>query len=293
EIATAQAEKAANDEKVKAATEIAKKENAFKIQCAELQREADIKQAEADAAKAIEAENQRKSREIATADANLAKQEKEIELKERAVAVKERELEAEVKKTAEANKYAEQQAADAKLYKIQKESEAELFERERKAEAEKIEAEKRADAEKALAEAVKAKGLAEAEAARAKGEAEAAAVKAKLEAEAEGLLKKAEALKEYGDAAKQQQTLDAVTEYFRQLPAIAEAAGKAYTNVDKIYMYGDGGSKLTGNILNNITQISEGLGESLGIDVKTLMNSFVGNLAANKLQEKKIEDKPE
>ena len=61
---------------------------------------------------------------------------KEIELKEREVSITERKLEAEVKKTAEARKYAAQQEADARLYETQKAADAELFERQRKAEAE-------------------------------------------------------------------------------------------------------------------------------------------------------------
>lgn len=52
---------------------------------------------------------------IATADANLARQEKAIALKEKEVELTERTLEATVKKQAEADKYAKQQEADAKL----------------------------------------------------------------------------------------------------------------------------------------------------------------------------------
>ena len=78
-VAQAEADKAANDAKVAAATEIARKQNEFAIEKAELQKKADTEQAKADAAKQIEAENQRKQQEIATADANLARQEKEID----------------------------------------------------------------------------------------------------------------------------------------------------------------------------------------------------------------------
>ena len=67
----------------------------------------------ATAAYKIQEEEQRKTVEITTANANLARQEKELELKEREVSIKEKALEAEVKKTAEANKYAAQQKADA------------------------------------------------------------------------------------------------------------------------------------------------------------------------------------
>lgn len=275
-VAKAEAAKAANDAKVAADTEIAKKNNELEIQRAELKKAADIKKAEADAAYQIQQEEQRKTIEITTANANLARQEKEIELKEREVAIKERALEATVKKEAEARKYAAQQDADAKLYETQKHSEAELFERAKKAEAEQIEAERRAEALKAEAEARKVAAENEAAGIRAKGEAEAAAVQAKALAEAEGILKKAEAMKQYGEAAQMDMQLKAITTLFEQMPAIAEAAGKAYTNVDKIYMYGGESSKLQEDIIKNITQVSEGLSQSMGIDLKGLLSGVLG-----------------
>lgn len=275
-VAKAEAAKAANDAKVAADTEIAKKNNELEIQRAELKKAADIKKAEADAAYQIQQEEQRRTIEITTANANLARQEKEIELKEREVAIKERALEATVKKEAEARKYAAQQDADAKLYETQKESEAELFERAKKAEAEQIEAERRAEATKAESEARKIAMENEAAGIRAKGEAEAAAVQAKALAEAEGILKKAEAMKQYGEAAQMDMQLKAITTLFEQMPAIAEAAGKAYTNVDKIYMYGGESSKLQEDIIKNITQVSEGLSQSMGIDLKGLLSGVLG-----------------
>ena len=275
-IVEAQAAQESEAAQIDANTQIALKQNELDIKRAELQKEVDTKQAIADAAREIQAEEQRKLLEIKTADANLARQEKQIELQEREVAIKEKTLEATIKKQAEAEKYAAQQKADAELYATQKASEAELFERQKKAEAEKFEAEQEADAKKALAEAVKAQGIAEADAARAKGEAEAAAIKAKAEAEAEGLMKKAEAMAAYGDAAKQDMQLQALKVYFEQLPAIAEAAGKAYTNVDKIYMYGGETSQLAGDIMKNVTQVSEGLSESLGIDLSSVLAGFLG-----------------
>lgn len=286
EIAIAEAEnaKASNDAKVKAAEEIAKRNNDLAIKQAELKQESDTKKAQADAAMAIEAENQRKLKEIALANANLAKQEKEIELKEREVAIKERALEAEIKKTAEAKKYAEQQEADARLYATQRAAEADLFERERLAEAEKIEAEKKAEAEKALAEALKVKALAEAEGVRAKGLAEAEAIRAQAEAEAKGMLEKAEALKQYGDAAKQQMELDAVKVLYEQLPAIAEAIGKGYAGAD-IHLIGNDSGQLAGNMMGNITQIIEGFKGATGVDPMSVLSGMMGAKLAEKSAE--------
>ena len=286
-VAEAENEKAANEARVNAATEVAEKQTEFAIKKAKMQEDADTAQAKADAAKKIEAENQRKSHEIATANANLARQEKEIELKEREVAVKERVLEAEVKKTADAQKYAEQQKADAKLYASQKAADADLYERERKADAARIEAEKKAaadlalataeaEAQKKLAEAIEAEGKARAAAKQAEGLAEAEAIRAKAEAEAEGLLKKAEAMKQYGEAAMADMQMDVVKHYFSQLPAVAEAIGRGYNGVDKIVMLGNDSSQLAGNIMSTTTQISEGMEQALGIDLKSLLSGVLG-----------------
>ena len=290
-IEQAKADKEANDAKVAAATEIAQKQTEFAVKKAEMQKQADTEQAKADAAKQIEAENQRREQEIATANANLARQEKEIELKAREVEIKERALEAEIKKTAEAEKYAEQQRADAKLYATQKAAEADLFERQRQAEAAKIEAEKKAEADlalaeadaaakKALAEAVQAQGEAEAAAAKAKGLAEAEAIRAKAEAEAKGMLEKAEALKQYGDAAKQQMELDAIKVLYKQLPAIAEAIGKGYNGAE-IHLIGNDSGQLAGNMMSNITQIVEGFRGSTGIDPMSVISGMLGSKLAN------------
>ena len=270
-IARAQAQKDANDAQVITETEIAQKQTELAIKKAELKKESDIKKAEADAAYKIQEEEQRKTVEITTANANLARQEKELELKEREVSIKEKALEAEVKKTAEANKYAAQQKADAEQYERQKRAEAELFEIQRQVEAEKAKSEAERFAKEQAAEAVKAAGLAEAAAVAAKGKAEAEAIQAKAEAEAAGILKKAEAMKQYGDAARQQMELDTLKVYFEQLPKIAEAVAKGYMNVDSIKMFGGDSSKLAGDIMTTVTQVTDGIKESTGLDINEML----------------------
>ena len=94
-------------------------------------------------------------------------------------------------------------------------------------------------------------------------------------------MKKAEAMAAYGDAAKQDMQLPALKVYFEQLPAIAEAVGKGYTNVDSIKMFGGDTSQLAGDIMKNVTQVSDGLSESLGIDLKALLAGFVGGKIAD------------
>ena len=293
-VEQAKARKEANDAQIESDTQIAIKENALALKKSELDAKAGTEKAKADAAYKIQLEEQRKTLEITTANANIAKQEKEVEIRKKEVEVQEQALDAQIKKQAEADKYVALQKADADLYTRQKEAEAKAFELQKQAEAEAFQRQKKAEADKAAMENEAAGKKALAEAVQAQGEAEAEAIKAKLVAEADGMREKAEAMKQYGDAAKQQMQLETVKVYFEQLPKIAEAAGKAYNNVDKIYMYGGDSSKLQENIMKNITQVSEGLGETLGVDIKSLMSAFVGGKLAqgnaNSIPPSSIED---
>lgn len=171
----AEQDKLANDKRVAADLEIAQKQNELKLKQAALKQEADIAQAKADAAKGIEAEIQRREQERVAAEANIMKQEKEAEVKEREVKVREQELDANIRKQAEAEKYARQQAAEAQLIERQRQAEAELFETQKEAEA----------------------------------------IRLKLEAEAQGLDKKAEAMKKMQEAAITEMIVDKLPEIAR------------------------------------------------------------------------------
>lgn len=279
-IAQAEANRKANDARVDSETAIAERENELAIKQAELKRAADIKRAEADAAYTIQQEEQRKTIEITSANANLAKQAKEVEIKAKEAEIKERALEAEVKKTAEAQKYAAQQNADAELYTIQRNAEAKKYEDIQNAEAELeikrneaaailVTAQNEAAAAKARAEAARYAAEQEAEGIRARGIAEAEAVRAKAIAEAEGLDKKAEAMRKMEEAAVLQM-------YFEKMPEVAQAIAKPLENVDKITMYGDGNTaKLVKDITEATTQASAGLLDGLGVDLKSMVGSFI------------------
>lgn len=270
-VAKAQAAKEANDARIESETEIAKKNNELDIKKAELKKNADIQIAIAEAAKGIQAEEQRKVKEIKAGDANVAAQEKAIELKERAVAIKERELEAEVKKTAEAKKFAVQQQSDAELYAIEKNAEADLVKRQKNAEAEQYEQERAADAKKAMADADLVAGENAAKVIRLRGEAEASAIKMKALAEAEGLEKKADALAKMNEVGQMEMQLQVAKAFVEQLPNIAKGIAEGYTKVGQITMYGDQTAKISGNIIDTTAQISDGLSKSLGIDLKSML----------------------
>lgn len=72
-IAEAEAAKAANEAKVASETDIAMRRNDLAIKEAELKKISDAKKAEADAAYEIEKEVQRKTVEVASAEANIAR----------------------------------------------------------------------------------------------------------------------------------------------------------------------------------------------------------------------------
>ncbi|MBP3610382.1 MAG: flotillin family protein [Lachnospiraceae bacterium] len=269
-VVRAEANRGAKEAEIAANTLIAQKENELAIKKAELQKDADTKKAIADASYQIQQETERKTIEIATAEANLARQEKAIILKQKEVELTERALEAEVKKKAEAQKYAVQQKAEADLYETQKKSEAQLFERQKNAEAEKYEQERAAEAMKATAEAQKFAMEQEADGIRSKGLAEAEAIKAKALAEAEGIEKKAIAMKQMGEAA-------VLEMYFKAMPEIAKNVAEPLAKVDRITMYGDGNStKLTKDIMTTLTQVTDGLKESAGIDLPAVLSGFLG-----------------
>lgn len=263
-MAQSDADRRANEARIKSQTDIATKNNELAVKQAELKAIADSKKAEADAAYEIQKEEQRKTIEITTANANIAKQEKEILLKEKEAEIMERALDASIKKKADADKYAAQLNADAILYQKQRDAEAEKYQATQQAEALKIKADADRYAKEQEAVAIRQKGLAEAE-----------AIKAKLLAEAEGTDKKAEAMRKMGEAA-------VLEMYFNALPAVVKNAAEPLMNVDKITMYGEGNSsKMVKDIIGTVSQVTDGLKESTGVDLQALLAGFMGGKMSN------------
>lgn len=263
-IAQAKAESESNEAQVAAQTEIAKRNTALAVQEAKLKIESDTKKAEADAAYSIQQETQRRSIEVARVEADIAKKEKESDLADREVAIKERQLDAEVRKQ-----------ADAMKYKAEKEAEANLVRRQKEAEAKRFEQEQAAEATKRTAEASKYSKEQEAAGISAVGKAEAEAIQAKALAEAQGIDAKAEAMKKYGEAA-------VIEMIMKAMPEIAKNVAEPLSKVDKITMYGDGNSaKLIQDIINGTTQVTEGMAQGLGVDLKALLSGFLGGKVAS------------
>ena len=100
-IAQAAADREANDARVKAEMEISQRNTELSMRQSELKKMEDTKKAEADAAYEIQKEEQRRSIEIAAADADIAAQEKAVQLKTKEAEVQEQELNAVAKIFAE------------------------------------------------------------------------------------------------------------------------------------------------------------------------------------------------
>jgi len=268
-VAKAEADRQANDAKINSDREIAIKNNELDIQKAELKKNADVKQAEADAAYQIQEEQQRKTIEITTAEANIAKQEKEIIIKQRMAEVAEKALDAEVRKKAEADKYARQQKAEAELYERQKNAEAKKFEVQQEAEAQKS----RAEAERFTREQ-------EAQGIRMVGDAEAEAIRAKGVAEAEAMEKKAEAYQKYTGAAVAEMMI-------KVLPEVAGKIAEPLAQIDKITIIGGGSDNsgvdnVAGNVTTVMAKLFESMKETTGIDLGEIVKANTYDAKVNR-----------
>lgn len=252
-IAEANAREEANRVKVETDQRISEQDTALSIRKAELKTEASVKQAEADASYDIQKEIQRRTVEVASVEADIARREQEAVLAEREVSVQEKKLDAEIRKKADAERYRAEQLAAAELAKRQRAADAQRYEQEQEALARKAVAEAEAFAKLKQAEGIKAIG----------------------DAEAEAIEKKAEAQKKMGEASVLEMVLAAY-------PEIAKNVAEPLTKTDRIVMYGDGGStKLVKDVMGTASQVIEGLKESTGIDISSLLAGYLGGKAAS------------
>ena len=86
--------------------------------------------------------------------------------------------------------------------------------------------------------------------------------------------RKAEAQKKMGEAS-------VLEMYLTALPEVVKNAAEPLSRTDKIVMYGDGNStKVVRDVMNSANQIMEGVKESTGIDISSLIAGFAGGKAA-------------
>lgn len=247
QVAESVAKEAANRARIDAEAKIAEQNTSLAIRQAELKMQADTKKAASDAAYRIQEQEQRKTIEIASANADIARKEKESEIAEAEIALKERRLDAEIRKQADAEKYRVEQQAAAELSKRRRDAEAEKYEQEQQAEAQKSVADAMIYSKQKEAEGIRLVGLAEAEA----------------------IEKKAEAMKKMGEASYLEM-------YLNVLPEIVKNAALPLSRTEKIVMYGEGNSaKLVKDVMSTSNQIIDGLKESTGIDINSLLTGVM------------------
>ena len=250
-IAKALADKAANDARVEAETEIAKRNNELSIKQAELKLESDRKIAMADAAYEIQKQEQEKTIQTATVNAQIAKAEREAELKQKEVEIRQQELTATIEKQADADRYALEQKAEANMIQLKKDAEARRY------------------IAQMEAEAIEAKGKAEAEAIRLKGVAEAQAME-----------KKAEAYQKYNGAAMAEMMI-------RIMPQLAAEIAKPISAIDKVTIYegsnSEGGiSRVSGNMPVIMKQVFDTMSEATGVDIREIMKANTYDAKVNR-----------
>lgn len=241
-IETAKAEKESNDARVEADTAIAVKKNDLALKKAALKKEADTAQADADAAYEIQKQEQQKTINTKTVEAEIEKTKQEKILTQEKVEIKANELKAQIEKQADADKYKVEKTAQAKL-----------------------------EQEKREAEAKKYAMMQEAEGIRAKGEAEAYAIQKKGEAEALAMDKKAEAYKKYNNAAVIQMLVGV-------LPQVAESVAKPISSIKDVNIYSGGGAEggvtaMSGNVPVAIKQVFDVLKNTTGVDMADIMRA--------------------
>ena len=282
-IAESDAKKAANDVRVKNDTEIAERNNELAIKQADLKKVADTKQAEADAAYEIQKQEQQKTVNERTIDAQIARTKREQILADEQVKVTENKLRAEVNAQADAAKYNTEVDAKARKFKMETDAEAELERQKREAEAKAYMAEQEAKAVKAKADAAKYAALQEAAGIEAKGKAEAAATQAKLTAEAEGIRAKgdaeAEAMDKKSEAFKKSEfaRLEMVLEMQKAvLPQVAQSVAEPMSQIKDVRIYGNTGAEIQG-ISQNVPAVMQKtfdiVKETTGVDLADVMRA--------------------
>ena len=294
-IAEAIARRESEQARILAEEEIAVANRELSLKQAEIKALTDA--AAANAAAAGPLAQAAKDREVLAAQELVAERRSEL---------KERELDTEVRKPADAARYAAEQEAEANKSR-------EIAEAQASAEQVRLSGSAEQERRTALAEAVKAEGLAEAAADRARGEAtglaeavtirargeaeaesarlanaaeqdrrtglaeairaegmaEADSISARGQAEAEAMAKKAQAYEHYGEAA----IIDIVAE---TLPKVVAEAARPMSQIDKITVIStDGASQTVKTVASTVAQGQELAKAMLGVDLGALLQSFV------------------
>lgn len=249
-IKKAEAEKDSQAAELQRQTEIAESFKEKELKLASYKQEQDIAKAKADQAYNLESARAQQHVVEQEMEVKVIERQKQIELEEKEIIRREKQYDSEVKKKADADRYAKEQEAQAQKVKEVTEAEAEQF---------RVEALAQAEANKT----------------RLAGQAEAEATLAKGAAEAEAKAKIADAFKEYGEAA----VLSMVIE---MLPQLMKEAAQPLGNIEKISVVdtsngsseNGGANRVTNYATNLLASAQETLKETTGLDIKDIIENL-------------------
>ncbi|NKI23966.1 flotillin family protein [Paenibacillus dendritiformis] len=235
-------------------TNIAEAAKEKELKIASFKKEQDMARAEADQAYYVQEARSKQSVVEEQMRVELVRKEREIDLEAKEILRREKQYDAEVKKKADAERYAVVQSAEADKSKRVLEADAMQY---------RIEAEA-----KAMAEQKRLAGLAEADAERARGTAEAEVIRLRGLAEAEAKQKLAEAFEKFGEAA----VLDIV---MKMLPELAGKIAEPLQQIDKLTVVDTGNGEGAARVSNYVTQLMATAPQMLkdvsGLDVEKMI----------------------
>lgn len=243
----------------------ASKEKELKI--ASFKKEQDTVKAEADQSYNIQEARSQQQVVEEQMQIEIVRKEREIDLQEKEILRRQKQFDAEVKKKADADRYAVEQAAEADKAKRMREAEAIQY---------KIEAEARANAEQKRLE-----GMAIADAERARGTAAAEVIRLQGLAEAEAKEKLAEAFEKFGEAA----VLDIIV---KMLPELAAKIAEPLKSIDKLTVVDTGNGAGAARLSNYVTSLMATAPEMLknisGLDLEQLAKGLVQKTEKNDVE---------
>lgn len=245
-------------------TNIAEAAKEKELKTAAFKKDQDMAKAEADQAYHIQEARSKQSVVEEQMKVELVRKEREIDLEGKEILRREKQYDAEVKKKADADRYAVEQAAEAEKARRLREADALQY---------TIEAEARAKAEQKRLE-----GLAIADAERAKGTADAEVIRLRGLAEAEAKQKLAEAFEKFGEAA----ILDIIV---KMLPELAGKVAEPIGSIDKLTVvdtgHGEGAARISNYVTSLMATAPEMLKSVSGIDVDQLVKGLTGKFGAS------------
>ncbi|GAB6929441.1 flotillin family protein [Paenibacillus sp. JCM 10914] len=262
-IQKARAEEEGQKAEVIRDTNIAEAEKEKELKVASFKKEQDTAKAEADQAYHIQEARAKQTMVEEQMKVELVRKEREIDLQAKEIMVREKQYDADVKKKAEADRYAVEQAAEADKARKMREADALQYSIETQA--------------KASAEQKRLDGMAVADAERAKGTAEAEVIRLRGLAEAEAKEKLAEAFSKFGEAA----VLDIIV---KMLPELAGKIAEPMSSIDKLTVVDTGKGEGAARVSNYVTELMATAPEMLksvsGVDLEALIQGLTKKPAA-------------